>query len=136
MELGILAVRGFADINGKARDLMIRNKFIAAQWSCELRRHLDGAAEEASIGKIVHSCRIWESHAETEFVGSVSQDPDGSQLITQVTVSDKSLPSTFESTRLHQDVGRVISTTSRPILRVTHSLVDRELLIQNVLEAL
>ena len=33
-ELGILAVRGFADMNEKARDLMIRNKFIAAQRSC------------------------------------------------------------------------------------------------------
>ena len=64
-ELGIVAVRGFADMNGKARDLMIRNKFIAAQRSCELRRHLDGAAEEASIGNIVDSCRIWESHTET-----------------------------------------------------------------------
>ena len=65
----------------EARDLLIRNKFIAAQRSCELRRHLDGAAEEASIGNIVDSCRIWESHAETGFVGSVGQDTDGSQSI-------------------------------------------------------
>ena len=47
-------------MNEKARDLMIRNQFIAAQLSCKLRRHLDGAAEEASIGNIVDSCRIWE----------------------------------------------------------------------------
>ena len=47
------------------------------------------------------SCRIWESHAETEFVGSVRLDPDGSQLLPQVTVLDKSLPETSESTRLH-----------------------------------
>ena len=89
MELGILAVRGFADMNGKVRDLMICNKFIAAQRSCELRRHLDGAAEEASIGNIVDSCRIWESHTETEFVGSVRQDPDSSQLMPEVTRLDK-----------------------------------------------
>ena len=57
-ELGILAVRGFADMNEKAWDLMIRNKFIAAPRSCELRRHLDEAAEEASIGNIVDGCRI------------------------------------------------------------------------------
>ena len=43
---------------------MICNKFIVAQRSCDLRRHLDGAAAEASIGDIVDSCRIWESHAE------------------------------------------------------------------------
>ena len=58
-ELGILAVRGFANMNGKAWDLMIRNKFIAAQRSCELHRHLNRTAEEASIGNIVDSCRIW-----------------------------------------------------------------------------
>ena len=93
-------------LNEKARDLMIRNKFIAAQRSCELRRHLDGAAAEASIGNIVDSCRIWESHVETVFVGSVIQDPDDSQSMSQATVLDKSLPATFGSTRLHQDVGR------------------------------
>ena len=35
-ELGILAVRGFVDMGERARDLMIRNKFITAQQSCEL----------------------------------------------------------------------------------------------------
>ena len=76
-----------------------------------MRRHLDGAAEEASIGNIVDSCRIWESHTETEFVGSVRWDPDGSQLMPEVTVLDKSLPETSESTWLHQDDGRMISAT-------------------------
>ena len=113
-ELGILAVRGFADMNGKARDLMIRNKFIAAQRSCEFRRHLDGAAEEASIGNIVDSCRIWESHTETEFVGSFRQDPDSSQLMPEVTRLDKSLPETSGSTQLHQDGGRVIRQREDP----------------------
>ena len=134
-ELGILAVRGFADMNGKARVLLIRNKFIAAQRSCELRRHLDGAAEEASIGNIVDSCRIWESHAETGFVGSDRQDPDGSRSISQVTVLDKLLSATSESARLQQDVGHVIPTTRGPPPRVTHSPADRELLMQSILEA-
>ena len=31
-------------ISGITRILMVRNKFIAAQQSCDLRRHLDGAA--------------------------------------------------------------------------------------------
>ena len=48
----------------KARDLMVRDKFIASQRSCDLRRHLDGAAPETSILDIVDSCRIWESHGE------------------------------------------------------------------------
>ena len=134
-ELGILAMRGFADMKEKARDLMIRNKFIAAQRSCELRRHLDGAAAEASIGYIVDSCRIWESHTETVVVGSVRQDPVDSQSMLQATVLDKSSPATFGSARLQQDVGSVIPTARRPPPRVTHSSADRELLIQNILEA-
>ena len=63
-ELGILAVRGFENMGERTRDLMIRNKFIAAQQSCELRRHLDGASADASIRDIVDSCRVWESHTE------------------------------------------------------------------------
>ena len=45
-ELGILALRGFSDMKEKARDLMVRNKFIASQQSSDLRRHLDSAAQE------------------------------------------------------------------------------------------
>ena len=44
MELGILALRGFSDMKEQAQDLMVRSKCIAAQQSCYLRRHLDGAA--------------------------------------------------------------------------------------------
>ena len=123
-------------MNGKAWDLMIRNKFIVAQRSYKLRRHLDGASEEASIGNIVDSCRIWESHTETGFVGSVRRDPDDSQLMPELTVLDKSLPETSESTRLHQDDGRMISATGGLLPRVTHSSADMELLIWNVLEAI
>ena len=36
MELGILALRGFSDMKETARDLMVRNKFIASQQSCDL----------------------------------------------------------------------------------------------------
>ena len=63
-ELGILAVLGFENMGECARDLMVRNKFIAAQQSSELRRHLDGASVDASIGDIVDSCRVWESHTK------------------------------------------------------------------------
>ena len=63
----------------KARDLMVRNKFIAAQQSCDLRQHLDSAAPETSIGDIVDSCRIWESHAEPVAIDNWCQDPVYSQ---------------------------------------------------------
>ena len=63
-ELGMLALRRFSDMKEKARDLMVRNKFIASQQSSDLRRHLDSATPETSIVDIADSCRIWESHAE------------------------------------------------------------------------
>ena len=60
----MLALRGFSDMKEKARDLMVRDKFIASQQSCDLRLHLNSAKPETSIVDIVDSCRIWESHAE------------------------------------------------------------------------
>ena len=78
-ELGILALRGFSDMKEKARDLMVRNKFIASLQSCDLRRHLDGAAPEASIEDIVDSFCIWESHAEPIAIDNWWQDPVYSQ---------------------------------------------------------
>ena len=63
-ELGILALCGFSDMKEKARDLMVRNKFIVSQQSCDLPHHLDSATPETSILDIVDSCRIWESHGE------------------------------------------------------------------------
>ena len=68
-ELGVLAMQGFDNMGERARGLMIRNKFIAAQPSRALRRHLDGASVEASIGDIVDSYRVWESHVEDGYYG-------------------------------------------------------------------
>ena len=89
-----------------------------------------GAAAEASIGDIVDSCRIWESHAEPVAMDSGRQDPFDSQPTLR-----KPLPVTFGSARVQHKVGSVMPAVSEPPPRVTHSLADRELLIQNVLEA-
>ena len=60
-ELGILAVRGFGDMGKRPRDSMIRDRFIAAQRSCGLSRHLDGVSSDTPIRDIVDHCRVWES---------------------------------------------------------------------------
>ena len=125
-ELGILALRGFSDMKEKARDLMVRNKLIAAQQSCDLRRHLDGA----SIGDIVDSCRIWESHAEPIDMDNWCQDPVNSQPTLH-----RPPPATFGPAQLQQRVGSVRPAANASPLRMMHSSADRELLIQNVLEA-
>ena len=56
-DLGILAVRGFGDMGKRARDAMIRDRFIVAQRSCGLRRHLDGVSSDTPIRDIVDRCQ-------------------------------------------------------------------------------
>ena len=114
----------------KARDLMGRNKFIASQQSCDLRRHLDSAAPETSIGDIGDSCRIWESHAEPVAIDNWCQDPEYSQPTLLMPP-----PPTGSSNRLQYRVGNVMPVWNKSPRRVRHSSADRELLICNVLEA-
>ena len=75
-ELGILAIQGFEDMKEQARDTMIRDKFIASQRQCALRRQLDGFAQDTPIGEIVDSCRVWESHSEPDRVSTVNRESD------------------------------------------------------------
>ena len=83
-----------------ARDLMIRNKFIAAQQSCELRRHLNGVSSDASIQDIVDSCRVWESHTEAANSWSGDPDPKFQRAIYQVTENTQSPVVSTESETL------------------------------------
>ena len=109
-ELGILAVRGFAEMGESACDLMTRNKFIAAQQSCELRRYLDGAAADASIGDIVDSCRVWESHTDAGYDRCGGLNLDLRQTISQVTVNAKPQLVTARSAPLQEDIGHLVPT--------------------------
>ena len=64
----------------RARNWMIRDRFIAAQRSCGLRRHLDCVPPDTPIRDIVDRCRVWESHSEQKGLGSgagLDQDPLG-----------------------------------------------------------
>ena len=67
-DLGMLAIQGFGDMKEQARDTMIRDKFIAGQEQCALRRQLDGFAQDTPIGEIVDSCRVWESHSDSDLI--------------------------------------------------------------------
>ena len=79
-DLGMLALQGFGDMKEQARDTMIRDKFIAGQEQCALRRQLDGFAQGTPIGEIVHSCRVWESHSDSNRIPTGNYDSEvGSQ---------------------------------------------------------
>ena len=67
-DLGMMAIQGFADMVKQARDIMIRDKFIAGQSQCALRRQLDSFAQDTPIGEIVDSCRVWESHSGSDWL--------------------------------------------------------------------
>ena len=64
--LETLAINTFGDMGQTAQVRIIRDRFIAGQISCELRRHLDSVAAETHIRDIVDLCRVWESHADTD----------------------------------------------------------------------
>ena len=75
-ELGILAIQGFEDMKEQARDMMIREKFIAGQRQCVLRQQLDGFAQDTPIGEIVDNCRAWESHSDSDRIATVNCESD------------------------------------------------------------
>ena len=56
-ELEILAVRGFRDMGDCAQNRMVRDRFIADQRSCGLRRNLDSVPPDTPIREIVDRCR-------------------------------------------------------------------------------
>ena len=64
-------VRGY-ERTGSGHD----DKFIAGQRQCALRRQLDGFAQDTPIGEIVDSCRVWESHSESDRVFTVNCEAD------------------------------------------------------------
>ena len=64
LELEILAVRGFGDMDTCARNRMVWDRFIVDQRSCGLRRHLYSFPPDTPIREIVDRCWVGESHSE------------------------------------------------------------------------
>ena len=53
---------------------MVRDRFIADQHSCGLRRHLDSVPPDTPIRERVDHCRVWESHSEQKRGSSPATD--------------------------------------------------------------
>ena len=71
-ELEILAVRVFGDMGKRARDWMIRDRFIVGCVD-----GLDGLSSDTPIRDIVDICHVWESHSEQkESIPGVGLDQD------------------------------------------------------------
>ena len=113
---------------------MIHIKFIADQQSCELRRYLDDAATDASIRDIVDSCCVWESHTEAGYDGRDGVNPKFLRMISQVASDAQPHLASEESEASQDNMRRLVPTPAESAPRVALSLMDRELLIQRVLE--
>ena len=77
IELETLAVKAFGDMGHMAHLRLVRDRFIAGQVMCALRRHLDRVSPETPIRDIVDWCRVWESHADLEDQGAGTPARDG-----------------------------------------------------------
>ena len=120
-ELGIPAVCGFENMDECARDLMVRKNFNAAQQSRALRRHMDGASVEASIGDIVDSCRVWESHTEAGYNGP---DLKFSHTISQVAEEAQPPLRSIASDPLQKSTGLLLPMQASAPPGVTRSSAD------------
>ena len=73
-ELEILAIRGFGDMGTRARNRMVRDRFIEDKRSCGMRRHIDSVPPDTPIREIVDRYRVWESHSEQKRGSSPGTD--------------------------------------------------------------
>ena len=82
--LETLARRAFVDVDASVRVQLVRDKFIAGQRQCALRRHLDSAGPDTPISSFVDKCRVWESHEEQSSRSGVECEPVNSRGVFQV----------------------------------------------------
>ena len=79
--LETLAVKAFRDMGLDVRTHLIRDQFIAGHPDCDQQRHLDSVPPETPIRDIVDSCRVWESHADTDDWRVVKPTPESPQPV-------------------------------------------------------
>ena len=89
IELETLARRVFANVNASVRLQLVRDRFIAGQAECSLRRHLDSVGPDTPIRDIVDSCRVWESHVEDTDSWGGCHEPERPGVVYQVVDDSK-----------------------------------------------
>ena len=97
-----------------------------SQRSCDLRRHLDGAAPETSIRDIMDSCRIWESHGEPADI-----EDSGQSFKNRQRILPRPSPTISNS---GSGVGGLGPATNSPPRRVDQNMAGRELFIRTLLK--
>ena len=73
IKLETLARRAFADVNASVWLQLVRDRFIAGQAECSLRRHLESVGPDTPMRDIVDSCRVWEIMPRSQTFGEVAR---------------------------------------------------------------
>ena len=128
-ELQTLARRAFMDIELKIQSQMVRDRFIDGQAERALRRHLDSLGPNTSMPDIIDCCRIWERHCEVEIQRPV-------RVICQVTEVEPTPALSPEAETVVDMIKKLLPTPAPPPLQAVLIRSDRDLLIQQLMEAI
>ena len=135
-ELQTLARRAFMDIDLKIQSQMVRDRFIDGQAERVLRRHLDSLGPDTPIPDIVDCCRIWERHCEVEIQPQTGADRRPVRVIGQVTEVERTPAVSPEMETVVDMIKKLLPTPAPPPLQAVPIRSDRDLLIQQLMEAI
>ena len=135
IELETLARRAFMDVDLRIQLQMVRDHFIDGQADHALRRHLDSLEPNIPMNEMVDSCRIWERHCEPEIQPQISADRRSMHMTCQVT-EDRPTPAISSEMESVEDmIRRLLPTPAPPPLQAAPKHSDRDILIQQLMEA-
>ena len=135
-ELEMLAWRAFIDIDLKIQLQMVRDRFIDGQAECALRRHLDSLGLNTPMTDIVDCCRMWERHCEVGIQPQRSTDRRPVRVICQVTEVEPTPAVSPEKETIEDIIKKLLPTPAPPPLQAVPIRSDRDLLIQQLMEAI
>ena len=135
-ELETLARRAFIDIDLKIQLQMVRYRFIDEQAERALRRHLDSLGPNTPMTDIVDCCRMWERHCEVEIQPQTSANRRPSRAICQVTEVEPTPAVSPETETVEDVIKKMLPTPAPPPLQAVPIRSDRDLLIQQLMEAI
>ena len=136
MELETLARRAFMDMDFKIQLQMVRDRFIDGQAERALRRHLDSLGPNTPMTDIVDCCRMWERHCEVEIQPRTSADRRPVRVICQVTEVEPTPAVSPEKETIEDIIKKLLPMPAPPPLQAVPISSDRDLLIQQLMEAI
>ena len=132
-ELETLARRAFMDIDLKNQLQMVRYRFIDGQAE---HRHLDSLGPNTPMTDIVDCCRIWERHCEVEIQPRTSADRRPVRVICQVTEVEPTPTVSPKTETVEYIIKKLLPTLAPPPLQAVPICLDRDLVIQQLMEAI